>query len=156
MRTSNVGNLIVYENGSIRGPSGKILKPQRNAGGYLRVNVGDKLKRVHRLVAEAFIPNPDNKPAVNHKDGDKSNNHHTNLEWATHAENSQHAYSTGLGTALCGEKHYNSKLTAEDVVAIRKDYSNNYPGWTRDTAARYGVHRCTIGDIVKGRRWRTA
>lgn len=52
--------------------------------------------RLHRVIAETFIPNPDNKPIVNHKDGNKSNCHHTNLEWCTISENTKHAWNTGL------------------------------------------------------------
>lgn len=55
-------------------------------------------ERVHRLVASAFVPNPDNKSDVNHIDGNKLNNHYTNLEWVTKSENMRHAYDTGLAT----------------------------------------------------------
>ena len=77
----------------------KELKPWKN-GGYRRINliVAGKKKNflLHRMVAEAFIPNPDNKPEVNHKDGDKWNNSVANLEWATRRENITHADETGL------------------------------------------------------------
>lgn len=74
---------------------GKVLK-QYNVNGYKHVKIGNKLIYVHRLVATAFIPNPDNKPQVNHKDGNKSNNNVNNLEWVTAKENSRHAVETGL------------------------------------------------------------
>ena len=71
------------------------LKPEETKKGYLRVDLYDeygkhKHFKVHRLVAEAFIPNPDGKPQVNHKDGNKRNNSVTNLEWVTDAENKDH------------------------------------------------------------------
>lgn len=81
--------------GRVKGPKG-ILKPTVSNWGYDRIriidNTGEKKSfRVHRLVAQAFIPNPDNKPEVNHLDGDKQNNAMWNLEWATAAENKNHS-----------------------------------------------------------------
>ena len=77
-----------------------LLTPKLNEKGYLRITfiVNKKIKkyRVHRLVAQAFIPNPLNKPQVNHKDGNKLNNCVDNLEWVTNEENYQHALKNGL------------------------------------------------------------
>jgi len=79
---------------------GNILKQQIDRCGYLRVRPsinGRKLGFiVHRIIAITFIPNIDNKPQVNHRDGDKTNNVCTNLEWVTNGENQNHAIETGL------------------------------------------------------------
>ena len=89
---SNLGNVK-------RTSSGKRLKPY-NRKGYIRVALSKdntaKHIDIHRLVAEAFIPNIENKPEVNHIDGDKSNNEVSNLEWCTRKENMNHAKNTGL------------------------------------------------------------
>lgn len=80
--------------------SGKILSPGHHRQGYSLVWLtgvdGVHGKAVHRLVAEAFIPNPDRKPQVNHINGDKADNHVENLEWVTGSENTLHSYRTGL------------------------------------------------------------
>ncbi|MDX0180894.1 hypothetical protein GOC16_08530 [Sinorhizobium meliloti] len=77
--------------------------------GYLRVTIGEKTVSVHRLVALHFVPNPRHLAEVNHKDGDKKNNEHSNLEWVTRSENMKHAYAAGLhpGVALFGEQNPN-------------------------------------------------
>lgn len=81
---------------------GKIRKLKVNKYGYLSVNLSKKhileTKIIHRLVLTAFVPNPENKPTGNHKDGVKTNNFVENLEWATAKENTQHAYKIGLVT----------------------------------------------------------
>lgn len=81
--------------GRVRNKDGYILKPYVNQKGYIRISLqrGRKSikRRVHRLVAQAFIPNPMNLPQVNHKDGNKQNNSYTNLEWITNSDNMRHA-----------------------------------------------------------------
>lgn len=90
--------------------TGHILIPQEDKKGYLRVRLSLHNKKatakIHRLVATAFIPNPENKPQVNHKDTDKNNNNVENLEWATNSENQIHAYKHGLNhvTGKAGRK----------------------------------------------------
>lgn len=78
-----------------RKSTGNFLTPYHHHKGYLRVDLmngkGRKHFKVHRLVATAFIPNPDGKPQVNHIDGNPANNSVTNLEWVTNAENQEHA-----------------------------------------------------------------
>lgn len=94
-------NYEVSNQGNVRNRvTGRVLK-QCKVGGYLKVGLREgKLKQkqitVHRLVACAFLPNPDSKPCVNHIDGNKHNNQVDNLEWVSYSENSQHAYRTGL------------------------------------------------------------
>lgn len=90
----------VSQNGDVRNvKTQKVLIP-RNSTSYSMVALYDNGKRkdlkIHRLVAQAFLPNPKNKPQVNHKNGDKLNNHVQNLEWCTNSENQKHAYKTGL------------------------------------------------------------
>lgn len=77
-------------------------------GVHIRINGKVRHCSIHRLVAIAFVPNPDNKPQVNHKDGDKKNNAPDNLEWSTQPENIQHMYDTGLKTYQ--PLHYKGKF----------------------------------------------
>jgi len=83
----------------------KILKQKLEKYGYMRVHIRNKSYLVHRLVALTFIPNLKNKRTVNHKDGNKLNNHICNLEWATNSENIKHAYDNNLFKEIPGCKN---------------------------------------------------
>lgn len=104
-------------------------------------------KRVHRLVAEAFIPNPENKSQVNHKDGDKTNNCVENLEWNTASENVRHAFMSGL-TSNAGERHPRTKLSNSQIAEIRELRKSGV--LLRDIGELYSVHLSTISKICTG------
>lgn len=117
------GNLLsLYRN--------KYKKPIRRDDGYVVFNISvngrQKTAYLHRLLAEAFIPNPENKPQVNHKNGIKYDNRLSNLEWVTESENSKHAYDNGLMTApiLKGEDNASAKLDWDKVNQLRYIYEN--------------------------------
>lgn len=90
----NYPDYLVSDNGRICSLKTGLLRPRENSRGYMLVNLAGDSKRIHRLVAKAFIPNPENKNQVNHKDGDPKNNNVENLEWSTNGENQIHRYST--------------------------------------------------------------
>jgi len=133
----------------------KVLKPGKDKDGYLHVilykNGVRKKHRIHRLVALVFIPNPENKPTVNHIDGCKTINHADNLEWCTHSENSQHGYDTGLMQK--GSKHGMSKLDESQVLEIRKLYATG-DYYQKDLAKIFDVSRRLIGLIINRKNWK--
>ena len=97
----------------------------RDKNGYPSIDLYDNgersTKRVHRLVAEAFIPNPDNKPEINHIDGDKHNNDVSNLEWVTSKENCQHAWNRGLAKpsySMLGKSNPNAGRKSKPIRII--------------------------------------
>lgn len=125
-----------------------ILKPQPNGKGYLRVSIGGKLMFVHRLVAEKYIPNPDNKLQINHIDGNKLNNCVENLEWVTNQENRTHAVNIGLH--LSGEKCSWSKLNWEKVEYIREHLEIDI----NTLAKKFNVSLSTIKDVRNYKTWK--
>lgn len=139
---------------------GKVLKPfDDNNKGYLLVDLvkfgKSKTVKVHRLVANAFIPNPLNKPQVNHDDGDKKNNNAKNLEWATREENIQHSFNTGLVDRK-GEKNSQSKLTEKDIRYIRENYQARHEVFgAKGLAEKFGVEKSRIYKIVKMENWKS-
>lgn len=129
--------------------TGRELKgrPQKK-GGYLRVNLAGKDYKIHRLVAEAFVPNPENKEQVNHINGKTDDNRAENLEWVSPSENICHAYANGLMTNV-GEKNRNSKITEKQALEIKNSSeSNNVLG------KRYGLSPRYIARIKGGHAWK--
>lgn len=145
----------VQRGNSLQFVKGKILKPVPNVkSGYLTVGfkngLASKRLYVHRLVAALFLENPENKPQVNHLDGDKSNCHFNNLEWATSLENHEHAWANGL-INNSGENQGASKLNTSDVLAIRLALRNGES--QRKLAAKFGVAQITISEINTQKTW---
>lgn len=107
---------------------------------------------VHRLVATAFIPNPENKLEINHKDGNKENNHISNLEWSDRSSNVKHAFKKGLLKPRRGKFNKKTKLLESEVIQIKKIGKLNLMTNT-EIAKKFNVHRTTIRDILSGKNW---
>lgn len=134
------GDGVVF---TMKGGEAKELKPWISKHGYalvdLSVNKKITHKSVHRLVALAFIPNPDNKPEVNHKDGDKLNNSATNLEWSTKSENIAHSFG------VLGNKHPRAKrVRCVETGVVYKSAS--------EAARKHSTNVSNISAVIKGRR----
>lgn len=131
---------------------GHVMKQDKIWSGYLRVCLcKDSVKRgfaVHRLVASAFIPNPNGKAEVNHINGDRADNRAENLEWVTRSENERHAYSV-LGKKPNAPwkgkaRAFARKFTNEQVRAIREDKRP-----CTEIGREYGVSKTAIRNIKK-------
>lgn len=130
----------------------KILIPYKNKQGYLRYTLNEEYCLAHRLVAEAFIPNPFNLPEVNHKNGIKTDNRVENLEWCDRLYNERHARRTGL-TNQIGENSTSSKLINLDVLEIRKLYASKKITMT-SIAKKYNVSNALISLIINNKHWK--
>ena len=96
------------------------LKQGVDSYGYKKVAIFNKRKFVHRLLAITFIPNPENKPQVNHINGIKADNRLSNLEWATRSENIRHAYANNLIMPKRGGGHHMTEYNDCDILIIKK------------------------------------
>lgn len=156
-RVKRLGNLPPYKE--------HFLKLICNRQGYFYVCLCVENKRqaktVHRLVAQAFIPNSKNKPCVNHIDGKKSNNKAENLEWCTHCENTKHAYKTGLiklNTKSFIESNRQKsrnrrKCTENQVKEIKKIHFET--GWGSCRIAKLvNLNRAIIENIIRNKNYR--
>ncbi len=157
-QVSNKARVKSFHKGKI-----KILKQGFAKNGYPTVNLykEDKDNKeskgttylVHRLVAEAFIPNPENKPIVDHIDGDRSNACVENLRWLTQKENIQAAIQKG--THKIGTESPLAKLTEEDVKYIRENYeAYDRVYGIRALARKFNVSISTVADIIHYRNYK--
>lgn len=132
----------------------KVLSNNVSSSGYAQVNlyVSGMCTHfsVHQLVALVFIGVCPEGYTVNHKDGNKLNNHWTNLEYVSYSSNTLHALNNGICFNR-GETHYNSVLTEKSVRDIRRRVANG-ESWM-SVANSYGVCKSTVGCVVRGKSW---
>ncbi|MDO3814240.1 HNH endonuclease [Salmonella enterica] len=153
---ANFKHYYVSSNGDVFNTNSNIkLKPIENKG-YDRYHLYYDGKRhywpSHRLVALVYLPNPENKPCVNHIDGNKHNNDVSNLEWCTYSENELHSHRV-LGKQVArGEETYNAVLTVEKVKHLRSIFRSkvNLMALSKEWGISYG----TIRNAAFGRTWK--
>lgn len=148
------GRYFVRDDGTVWNAQGKQLRPGLMSRGYLTVSLydGSKPKKpkshlVHRLVAAAFWGESDLQ--INHKNGDKKDNRLENLEYCTAWENNRHAIEV-LGKDQCGENNGRARLTASDVIAIRKSREPQ-----RVISQMFGLSEKHVNDIRCRRYWKS-
>lgn len=134
----------------------RMLAKVNNSDGYLRISMKSRVgkwesKLLHRMIAMAHIPNPENLPQVNHINGIKTDNRAMNLEWCTSAHNIRHAFKVGLKT-MVGQKNNASTLTDEDVLEIRRLRRDGV--CRKKIAAQFGIHKETVNDIFIRKTWK--
>lgn len=153
-KVKSLSRVIIRSNGKKHSVKEKILSVRPCSKGYSRVVLNnEKTKvdsKVHRLVAIAFLANPNKRSEINHKNGIKSDNSVSNLEWSTRSENVKHAFDNKLKKPQSGILNGQAKLTENEVLSIRSESNklNQY-----QLAKKYNVSRSCIASILSGRTW---
>lgn len=155
---------LISENGQVFNlANNTFLTPIQNPNGYFKVGLADgkggfKQLSVHRLVAKHYLPNPYDHPQVNHKDGDKTNNHVSNLEWCDSAFNINHALEIGLRPGYMSandkEAYLQEVLAGRSVPELALAINRAPPTLSkmlRETAKRLGIHDQWV-EVMKGAR----
>lgn len=151
---SNLGNVrsidrYVNSRHGQRFVKGIIMSPSDEKGGYKKVRLKDSSKaknyRIHRLVALAFIMNPNEFPEVNHKDGNKHNNSVSNLEWSTRSENMNHAYKEGLAKGHNGGNNKNIVMINKDTDEIIRKYDSIKEASIDNEISLHAISMCLNG-----------
>lgn len=137
----------------------RILKTSQDRKGYSRITItidGEKRTyKVHRLVAQAFIPNPDNLPQVNHKDGNKGNNNVPNLEWISNADNAKHAIDNNLWDNVIAASSRSNAAKMQPIYSIDSVTGERRDFKSVSEAERFFNSR-HISDVLNGKRNKAA
>lgn len=155
------GNQTKYEVSDsglvIRRDHNILLQPTLDSDGYPQLTIffdgKGYCRKIHRLVAEAFIPKEEGRDQINHKDGNKCNNHVSNLEWCTLQENVEHAWKTGLSTvrnALTGAAHKYDPKTIHEICKLLEENKLSYD----EISSKLSVPKGLISEIRCGTRWK--
>lgn len=151
----NFPNYELNKNAEFRNKNTGLILKHIYTRRYPSVNLynsnGSKSLSIHRLIAEHYIPNPNNYPYVNHIDGNKLNNSITNLEWCTPKQNNDHAITMGLQKVV-GEENGCSKLTDEQVSKIK--YLLSIGTHQRVIGKQFGVSQTLVHFIKRGKLWK--
>jgi hypothetical protein len=145
-----------YINGGLYKKQSVVLKGSIAGNGYLRHSLSFRdqryYKSVHRMVAEAFLENPNKHNQVNHKDGNKLNNNVTNLEWCSASHNINHAYDNKLAIGRAGSKNSMAKLTEAEILEIVRLYNTGMYK-QKELAEMFNQKFQNISCIVNGKSW---
>jgi len=154
------GRYSITKNGNVYSHKNKkfLTNCINEPNGYYIVNLcankQQKIVCIHKLIAKAFIPNPESKPIVNHIDGNKLNNDISNLEWVTYAEDTKHAIETGLREMPSNNPGVSKrKLTIEQAQLARKLFNSGKHN-QRELVAMFNVKFYIIRDLIKGKTYK--
>ena len=159
-RFRNKDRLLTRSNGIKQFTKSKILKNNYYSNGYVQLILYVDKKRFnflgHRVIAEHFIPNPENLPVVNHLNLVKWDNRVSNMEWCTMSENSLHAFSNLKieRDSACGERSPNSKLTNEDVVHIKQNFNPESTNKDLYSIYKHKITKGTFNSVGKNITWK--